>query len=447
MRKTTGEPRSDGREATRAAAGSLEQLDFRRFRLRVGDGPSRAFESRAILIGSNPDSDVVVDHPTVSRVHARLEYDGRGYRLTDLGSKNGVTVDGVRVETAWLDETARLELGDAVVWFALDAERVAVELARAARLGPLVGRSAPMRELFALVTRVAPTPVAVLVEGETGTGKELVAETLHAESERSARPFVVFDCAAVAPDHVDRELFGGGTSGGRLGGAVGEAAGGTLFLDEVGDLPLEVQARLLRALEVHSGPGAGRDGRGLEARVIAASSRSLAREVESGHFRGDLLMRLGVVRLKVPALRHRPEDIPLLVEHFLQQLRATHVQVGWETMRRLQDHAWPGNVRELRLAVERAVALASDGRLDARHLAPRQEARQAVVSELDGARLEVSVDVHLPFKDAKARLLEDFESRYWRRLLEASGGNVTEAARRGGIHRKSLEYIVRKLEL
>jgi DNA-binding NtrC family response regulator len=446
MRETTAEPRSDGREATRATPGSLEQLDFRRFRLRVGEGASRAFDRRAILIGSNPDSDLVVDHPTVSRVHARLEYDGRGYRLTDLGSRNGVTVDGVRVETAWLGETARLGLGDAVVWFALDAERVAVELARAARLGPLVGRSAPMRELFALVARVAPTPVSVLIEGETGTGKELVAETLHAQSERSDRPFIVFDCAAVAPDHVERELFGAGLASGRLQGALGEAAGGTLFLDEVGELPPEVQARLLRVLEGVSGRE-GREGRGLEARVIAASSRSLAREVEAGHFRGELLLRLGVVRVRVPALRHRPEDIPLLVDHFLQQQRATHVQIGWDTMRRLQEHPWPGNVRELRLAVERAVALASDGRLDARHLAPRGEVRQAVVSELDGARLEVSVDVHLPFKDAKARLLEDFESRYWRRLLEASGGNVTEAARRGGIHRKSLEYIVRKLEL
>jgi DNA-binding NtrC family response regulator len=443
MREETGERRSDGREVTRAAAGSLERLDFRRFRLRVGDSPSRTFDSRAILIGSNPDSDLVVDHPTVSRVHARLEYDGRGYRLTDLGSKNGVTVDGVRVETAWLGETARLELGDAIVWFALDAERVAVELARSARLGGLVGRSAPMRELFALISRVAPTPVGVLVEGETGAGKELVAETLHALSDRASRPFIVFDCAAVSPDHVERELFGGPSASGRLGGALGEAAGGTLFLDEVADLPPEVQARLLRALEAPSGP----HGRGVEARVLAATSRSLAREVEAGHFRAELLLRLGVVRLKVPALRHRPEDIPLLVDHFLQLLRATHVQVGWETMRRLQDHAWPGNVRELRLAVERAVALTSDGRLDARHLAPRPEARPSVVSELDGARLEVSVDVHLPFKDAKARLLEDFESRYWKRLLEASGGNVTEAARRGGIHRKSLEYIVRKLEL
>jgi DNA-binding NtrC family response regulator len=437
MREITGdpraEPREDGREATRAAAHSVEQLDFRRYRLRVGEGASRAYEARAILIGANPDNDLVVDHPTVSRVHARLEYDGRGYRLTDLGSKNGVTVDGVRVETAWLGDTARIGLGDATLWFALDAERVAVELARGARLGGLVGRSAPMRELFALMGRVAPTPVAVLIEGETGTGKELVAETLHALSERAARPLVVFDCAAVAPDHLERELFGA-----QRGGALSDAAGGTLFLDEVADLPLEVQARLLRWLE-----GA----RSSEARVLAATGRSLAREVEAGHFRAELLLRLGVVRLKVPALRHRPEDIPLLVERFLELLRASHVQVSWDTMRRLQEHPWPGNVRELRLAVERAVALASDGRLDPRHLAMRRESGQAVVSELAGERLDVSVDMRLPFKDAKSRLLEDFESRYWRGLLAATGGNVTEAARRGGIHRKSLEYIVKKLEL
>ena len=190
MRETTAEPRSDGREATRATPGSLEQLDFRRFRLRVGEGASRAFDRRAILIGSNPDSDLVVDHPTVSRLHARLEYDGRGYRLTDLGSRNGVTVDGVRVETAWLGETARLGLGDAVVWFALDAERVAVEaplgvavatevlvavddpLAAAAPEALAVAVAAPEVLGLAPVLRVALGEIASEGEGDTeGVGE------------------------------------------------------------------------------------------------------------------------------------------------------------------------------------------------------------------------------------------------------------------------------------
>ncbi len=444
------DPRAD--DATWAGSGANEQLAFQGYRLRIDAGRGRLYDRRSILIGASSDCDLVLDAPTVSRLHARLEYDGRGYLLTDLGSRNGTTVDGVRVLSAYLGETAHLTFGDATVWFALDDTRVEVELTRAHRLGPLIGRSAPMRELFALIQRVGRSPVSVLVEGEQGAGKELVAEAIHAHSDRSGRPLVVFDCAAVAPDMLEHELFGHVRGAAHIpgltrDGALGEAAGGTLFLDEVTELPAEVQARLVRVLEKNSWRPVGADAsRPLEARIVAATSKPIAQEVELGQFREDLLLRLAVVRLRVPPLRHRPEDIPLLVEHFLQRVGAVHVQIGWDTMRRLQEQPWPGNVRELRMAVERAVALAGGDRLDSRHLTPRQDARGPVEVAVDGERLALTIDIDRPFKDAKARLLEQFESRYWRRLLEATDGNITEAARRGGIHRKSLEYILKKAD-
>jgi len=445
----------DGRleDVTWASTAANEQLAFHRYRIRISDGPQRVFDSRSILIGASPDSDLVVEAPTVSRLHARLEYDGRGYLLTDLGSRNGTRVDSVRLHAGYLPETAHIQLGDASLYFALDDHRVEVELSRAHRLGPLVGRSAPMRELFALVQRVARSPVSVLVEGEAGTGKELVAEAIHAHSDRSSRALVVFDCAAVAPDMLENELFGharGGAHGTGLTreGVLGEAAGGTLFLDEVTDLSLEAQARLLRALEKGEYRPVGADAtRPLDVRIVAATHKNIAHEVEAGQFREDLLLRLGVIRIRIPPLRHRVEDIPLLVEHFLQRQSASHIQIGWDTMRRLQEHAWPGNVRELRTTVDRAVALAGQDRVDLRHLAPRSDARPPVESVTDGERIALTIDIDRPFKDAKARLLEQFEARYWRRLLDATDGNVTEAAKRGGIHRKSLEYILKKTEL
>ncbi|MFO0744387.1 MAG: sigma 54-interacting transcriptional regulator [Myxococcota bacterium] len=440
---------------TQVSPDAIEALEFQRYRLRAGNGPSQPFDRRLVFLGSAPDNDVVVDHPTVSRVHARLEYDGSGYLLRDLGSKNGTWVDGVRVRECFLPASAKIVLGQGEVFFALDEDRVHVELTRAERLGRLIGKSAQMREVFALIPKVAKANVSVLIEGESGTGKELVAEAIHQHSARADKPLVIFDCSAVPPDLAESELFG--HVRGAFTGAVQARAGvfeqahnGTLFLDEIGELPLDLQPKLLRALEKGEIKTVGGDTRkNVDVRVIAATNRSLDREVEAGNFREDLYYRLAVIKMRLPSLRQRPEDIPLLVEHFLAVAGASDVQVGWETMRRLQAHPWPGNVRELKNYVDRAVVLAEHGRLETRHLSSRGM-KQEVVQEVpggEGLRLQFAVDIDLPFKDAKAGLLDAFETRYWQRLLEATGGNVSEAARRGGIHRKSLEYIVKKLDL
>jgi len=442
---------------TQVSPDAIEALEFQRYRLRPDKGKeSPPFDRRLIFIGSAPDNDFVCEHPTASRVHARLEFDGAGFVLRDLASKNGTWVDGVRVREAYLTSTARLKFGQFDVLFTLDEDKVQVELTRAERLGRLLGRSPQMREIFALIPRVAKAQVPVLIEGESGTGKELVAEAIHQHSTRSHKPLVIFDCSAVPADLAESELFGhvrGAFTGAThtRPGVFEQANGGTLFLDEIGELPLDLQPKLLRALEKGEFKPVGDNTRKTsDVRVIAATNRQLDREVEAGNFREDLYYRLAVIKMRLPALRQRPEDIPLLVEHFLASSGATDVQVGWETMRRLQSHPWPGNVRELKNYVDRAVVLAENGRLETRHLSSRglkNQAVEAVDLGGDGERLQLGVDIDLPFKDAKSRLLDAFETRYWARLLERTTGNISEAARRGGIHRKSLEYIVKKLDL
>jgi DNA-binding NtrC family response regulator len=261
----------------------------------------------------------------------------------------------------------------------------------------------------------------------------------------------VFDCSAVPADLAESELFGhvkGAFTGAVANrkGVFEQADGGTLFLDEIGELPLDLQPKLLRVLE--SGqvrPVGSGEVRRADVRIVAATNRRLDREVESGSFREDLYYRLAVVRVRLPPLRQRPEDVPLLVQHFLGLAGADGVHVGYETMRRLQAHPWPGNVRELRNYVDRAVVLSEGGRLETRHLSDRDLGGGD--GEPDGAGGGVPVRYDLPFKDAKGRLLDAFERNYWLRLLEETGGNVSEAARRGGIHRKSLEYLAKKLDL
>ena len=444
----------DGPE-TLLASEALEALRFQRYRLALpGGGPARLFDGRLIYLGSAPDSDFPIDHPTVSRTHARLEFDGTGFLLRDLQSKNGTWVDGVRIHEAYVPATARLRLGQAEVSFGLDEQSVEVQLTRGDRFGRLLGKSAQMREIFALLPRIARSEVSVLVEGESGTGKELIAEAVHQHSRRAHKPLVIFDCSAVAPELIESELFGhvkGAFTGAvqNRSGVFEAADGGTLFLDEIGELPLDLQPKLLRALEKGEfKPVGDNTRRTADVRVIAATNRQLEREVEAAAFREDLYYRLAVLKVKLPPLRRRPEDIPLLVEHFLEVSGASDVQVGYETMRRLQAHPWPGNVRELKNYVERAVVLAEHGRLETRHLSSRAIKRDPGVAEVqDGARAVLAVDYDLPFKDAKQRLLEVFETRYWTRLLEDTSGNISEAARRGGIHRKSLEYVVKKLDL
>jgi DNA-binding NtrC family response regulator len=442
---------------------AVERLTTHAYTLEVIDGPDKGktltTKSRVVRLGTSPECELDLDDDTTSRFHARIEVDPFGHRLLDEDSKNGTFVGDMRVRDIYLASGARIRIGGNTLRYAPGDEEVEITLATTDNFGRMLGGSAAMREIFAVLGRVAPTDMTVLIEGESGTGKELVADAIHQHSKRERGPLVVFDCSAVAPNLIESELFGHvkgaftGATGSRAG-AFERANGGTLFLDELGELPLDLQPKLLRALEQRQVRPVGGDRPiQVDARIVAATNRNLQKEVEAGNFRQDLYYRLAVIRVALPPLRRRVEDIPLLVRHFLADLDLADrdVQVGYDTILKLQRHKWPGNVRELRNFVERAALLATDNRLETRYLMPPAfgDTRTDQVPEADSptAAALAELDIDLPFKDAKARLIETFERAYWGRLLDKTGGNISAAARVAGIHRKSAEYLLKKLDL
>jgi two-component system, NtrC family, response regulator GlrR len=314
-----------------------------------------------------------------------------------------------------------------------------------ARLHNLIGGSAAMRHMFELINRFAQSDATVLIQGETGAGKELVADAIHQCSPRRNEPFIVLDCSAIPEQLFEAQLFGhevGAFTGAikSTPGVFEMAHGGTLFLDEIGELPLDVQAKLLRAVETRKVRRLG--GSKLfasDVRLIAATNRDLAAEVNRGNFRADLYYRLAVARLAVPPLRERREDLNLLIEHFLRQLSVSSghpdPRLPDDFMSRAMRHTWPGNVRELRNSVERAVLLPNHPHV-AFETPPKKEG--------DGF---AHIDIDVPFKVAKQKLVDEFDRRYLEALLEAHDGNISAAARAAGIERMSIYKMIRRLGL
>jgi DNA-binding NtrC family response regulator len=295
---------------------------FRRFRLTVLEGPDagRACgpEGDRATVGSAPGADLVLTDRTVSRVHFEIGVSAEGFLLRDLGSTNGTYLEGYRVREVFLRDGARLGVGQTLIEFGLDEREREVELSAQHTFGPLAGADPSMRRLFATLTRIAPTDATVLIEGETGTGKELVAQAIHQHSRRRDGPFVVVDASSLPATLIESELFGhekGAFTGATLAkaGAFEEADGGTVFLDELGELPLELQPKLLRVLEAREVRriGSAHAPRRVDVRVIAATNRDLRRLINQGLFRADLYYRLAVVSVLLPPLRERPGDIPL----------------------------------------------------------------------------------------------------------------------------------------
>lgn len=433
----------------------IEALRMRAFEL-SWRRESAHFHVRSIRVGSDPRSDFVIDASSVSREHCRIEVDARGYRVEDLNSKNGTRVDGVRVSSAFLEPGSILMLGEERVVFDMIDDEVEIPISKRTRFGKLHGRSQAMREVFGLLEKISPSDATVLIEGESGTGKELAAKAIHAASARSTGPFVVFDCSAVSRDIIESELFGHvkgaftGASENRKG-SFEEAQGGTLFIDEIGELSPDLQPKLLRALESRTIRRVGTNTQiPIDARIVAATNRRLEEEVELGSFREDLYYRLAVIRVRLPPLRERPDDIPVLVRQFLDEFAANgrKLNVGFETMEKLREFPWPGNVRELRNYIERAALLVDGSEIDTEYLSTQPTKRDDPSSTATRDVFnELGVGTDLPFKEAKERLIEFFEREYWQRALDQHDGNVSAAAREAGIHRKSAEYIVKKLGL
>ncbi len=316
----------------------------------------------------------------------------------------------------------------------------------------VLGQSRVMRELFALISRVAPTDATILFEGETGTGKEAVAEAVHQQSARSSGPFVVVDCGAIPHELIGSELFGhvkGSFTGAGADkeGLIEAANGGTLFLDEIGELALDLQPQLLRVLDKRQVRRVGETRSvPVNIRVLAATHRDLKAMVRAGEFREDLFYRLAVVKTVVPPLRARLEDIPLLAEHFAEALGRGGFTLSPQLLDALQQHSWPGNVRELRNVVERALSLGDAGALAAALPPPREVAPSGTGAAAAADRPPDDV-LELPFKEAKAQLIEGFEREYLTHLLAKHKGNISRAANEAGIDRNYIHRLIKKYGL
>jgi DNA-binding NtrC family response regulator len=419
----------------------LQQRDSQRvvttLRVEVVDGPDRgklAVSNDALSVGTAKDNALVVTDFTVSRYHLEVVVVGGGIVVTDLGSTNGTYVGAVRIERAIVPHGTLVKLGGTTVRFEDAARAIVPKDERAHELVGLRARSPQMVRLFADIERVAATPTSVLVVGESGTGKERVAEAIHARSPRAKAPFITIDCGALTSSLLSSELFGherGAFTGADRAhaGAFERAGEGTVFLDEIGELPAADQVSLLGVLERKRFRRVGGTSEiELGARVVAATNRDLRAEVNNNRFRHDLYHRIAIVVLRIPALRDRREDIPLLVEHFARELGAdgTIEQLfGEETIARWQRHPWPGNVRELRNAVEAALVVGPPGDSMSMHVAT-----SAVPATPD--------DALPPYKDARAAVVGQFERDYLGRLMVKANGNVSQAARVAKMDRSHL---------
>jgi DNA-binding NtrC family response regulator len=427
----------------------------RQCRLEVVEGPDAGlgatFDASELVVGTSPECDLVLSDPAVSRRHFTLAQGRDCYKVQDTGSSNGTWLDGVRVAEAYVPDGGMLSAGRTRIRFSALVESIPAFPSQREEFHGLRGRSAAMRQLFSVIEKLAPRPVSVLIAGETGTGKELIARALHRASARAAGPFVVFDCANTDRELVRSELFGhepGAFTGatGRRQGAFERASGGTIFLDELGELPSDLQPKLLRVLQEREVTRlGGSQPIRIDVRVISASHRELQGMVQRNEFREDLYFRIAQLALRVPALRERREDIPLLAEAFLRTA-SPGARFEQAALARLQEAEWRGNVRELRNRVEAAAALAEGSMV---MLVDVEAAMTGSVSGthpvVKGASPAPAAD--LPLDSGSGRTLEDAERAAVAAALEQAGGNISQAARSLGTTRVTLRAKLRKYGL
>ncbi len=438
------------------------RLTFPRCVLEVVEGPdlrAQVASDRSIVrVGGSQRCDLVLQDPLVSRVHIELRHVGDRWLLVDRDSTNGTFVGDLQVVEIWVNPGTELRLGDTRIEFRPTVEEVVVEPTEADRFEGLIGGSPRMRALYGLLEQVGPLELSLLVEGEVGTGKELVARAVHERSPRRRWPLVVFDCSAFPRNLLETELFGHekgavSTAVRTQRGVLERAHGGTLFLVEAAELDLPLQPRLLEALET----GAVRRVGGerpveVDVRLITASSHDLSAMVEDGAFRSDLFQRLAAARVRVPALRERPEDIQPLVEHFLDGLAEQDRDgsggtrcLSAEALDLMLRYDWPGNVGELRNVVERAASFAPGEEILPEDLptdlSDRRLYRTPVPSLSDTARLR------LPFKDAREQVVSSFERDYVVELLRKHDMNIALAARAAGLDRRHIYRLLQKYEI
>jgi transcriptional regulator with PAS, ATPase and Fis domain len=437
---------SDPTDDTRATEGLPSALPTRALvrecRLTVvdGDGAVHPLGGERTVVGAHPSADIEIADPAMSKFHCEIRISEGTPFVRDLGSTNGTFVDGVPVVEAPLRHESVLTLGRTRLRFGVGSRDIAIPLAQRERFGRLLGRSVSMRAAFALLERAAASDATVLLQGETGTGKDLAAESIHQESVRRDGPFIVVDCGALPPNLLEAELFGyerGAFTGATAQhiGAFEAAAGGTVLLDEIGELAVDLQPKLLRVIERREVQRIGSTQRlPVDVRVIAATNRNLRQEVNAGRFRSDLYFRVAVLVVTLPPLRERTSDLPLLLDAILGDLDARELPEAaplrsGELLSELTRHSWPGNARELRNYVESYLV--------------HQERALPASSETG----EPAIDVSQPLRAVRDRWMRWVERKYLERLLAAHDNNVSAAARAAGIDRVHLHRLLSRVGL
>ncbi len=412
--------------------------------LRSPRGAQDGLEVRVVtptfVIGSGAGADLVIADPAVSREHVQIMLMPNGIRLRDR-SKNGTRIGGIRITEVLAQADTVFTVGTTAIGLRLETESIALALSDQVTFGDAFGSSPIMRHLFSTLEEAARTDIPVLLEGESGVGKDVLARGIHLSSPRASGPFVVVDCGTIPPNLIESELFGhvrgaftGATEDRR--GLFEEARGGTLFLDEVGELPLDMQPKLLRALEAKEiRPVGARKVRLTDVRIVSATNRRLVERVRKNEFREDLFYRLAVARVTVPSLRDRPEDILPLATYFLRRAHGDpHAEIPADLSAMLTEYSWPGNVRELRNVIERHAALGDNvvGLLFDGSVAPN----------VGGEDLSA-----LPYHEARRIVLERFEAEYVPRVLERANGVVARAAQHAELARPSFYRLLERLRI
>lgn len=441
---------------------SRRHLHLRKGRITCVSGPdagrSWMVEHDVVSIGSIEGSGIELSDSAVSRRHAEVRREKDGVLLADCGSTNGTFVGDVRVREVFLTPETQFKVGKSELIFTPADEVIEITPSSKTKLAGMVGNSTAVREVFSIIERVAPTDLTCLITGETGTGKELASRAVHDLSKRSKKSFRVFDCGAAAKNLIESELFGhekgaftGATSSRE--GVFELADGGTIFLDEIGELPLDLQPKLLRVLEQREvrRVGSGRI-RPVNVRVVGATNRNLREEVAAGRFREDLYYRLAVVEVQLPPLRERMGDFPLLVEHLLSCAPHNPGVTGIDAtvLDLFNAYHWPGNIRELCNVIERAIPF-TDGTIIGLSALPdalRGPSGNKKVPNLSIKEAAMTPEAsQMPFKDAKEQLIQAFERQYLVDLIERHGGNVSKAARAAHMDRKSITRLLKKHEI